>query len=360
MESRFMAEALELAAKGRGLVSPNPMVGAVLVKAGRAVGRGHHRRFGGPHAEVEAIRDAGRAARGATLYVTMEPCCYQGKTPACTDAVGRAGVSRVVAATLDPNPLVNGQGLKCLRKAGIEVKLGMMAAEARRLNEAYFTFCEEHRSFVMLKVAVSLDGMMATGTGESQWITGERAREYGQELRRTADAIVVGVNTVIADNPRLTCRTDTGKKLLRVVLDSNLRLAPDARLFGEPGPVLVFTASSSGAARRKLEKAGAEVVRVRTQGRSRIHWQDVLAELYRRQVMSVLIEGGATVAGSALDAGAVDKAYVFHAPKIVGPGRLFSQGIASRSLKAALVLREVKHIELGDDMLTEGYVYRIG
>lgn len=360
MEDRFMAEALALAARGLGMTSPNPMVGAVLVKRGRIVGRGYHRRYGAAHAEVEAIRDAGAEATGSALYVTMEPCCHQGKTPACTEAICAAGIRRVYAATLDPNPLVNGAGVKRLRAAGVTVRLGLMASATRQLNEAYFTFMEQHRPFVMLKVAVSLDGMMATGGGESQWITGEGARRFAQELRRAVDAVIVGVNTVLTDNPRLTCRILPRKRLLRVVLDSDLRLDPDLRLFKEKGPVLVFTASENKQRRLRLEKSGAQVVRVRLQAKGRISWQDILEELYRRQMTSVLIEGGATVVSSAFEAGVVDKAYVFHAPKILGPGRLFSQGISPRRLSTAIVLRDLRHRMLGDDVLTEGYVYRIG
>lgn len=360
MEERFMGEALALAARGLGMTSPNPMVGAVLVKRGRIVGKGYHRRYGAAHAEVEAIRDAGAEAAGSSLYVTMEPCCYHGKTPACTEAVRAAGIRRVYAATLDPNPLVNGAGVRCLRAAGVTVRVGLLASAARQLNEAYFTFMEQHRPFVMLKVAASLDGMMATGEGESQWITGEKARRFGQELRRAADAVVVGVNTVLTDDPRLTCRVLPQKRLLRVVLDSDLRLNPDRQLFQESGQVLVFTASGNRQRRRGLERVGAQVVSVRLQARGRINWQDILEELYRRQVTSVLIEGGATVVSSALEAGVVDKAFIFHAPKILGPGRLFSQGLSPRRLSTAIVLRDAKYTVFGDDVLTEGYVYRIG
>jgi len=357
-DERFMRRALELAANGCGLVSPNPMVGAVLVKNGRVVGEGFHRRFGGPHAEIEAIKAAGKAAQGATLYVTMEPCCFEGKTPACTAALMQAGIKRVVAAMIDPNPRVKGKGVKCLRRQGIEVEIGLLREEAQRLNEAYVTFMAEHRPFVMLKVAMSLDGMMATGEGESQWITSERAREVGQQLRLIADAVVVGVNTVIADNPLLTCRLNKQKRLLRIVLDSDLRLPLGSRLFDAPDRVLVFTACGNGSKVRRLSQKGAEVVRVRMERRGRLQWQDILAELYRRQVMSVLIEGGATVVSSALEAGVVDKAYFFQAPKVLGPGKSFSAGMKPRSLKGALVLKDVRHIELGDDILTEGYVYR--
>lgn len=353
-----MRQALELASKGCGLVSPNPMVGAVLVKNDRVVGEGFHRRFGGPHAEVEAIAEAGAAARGATLYVTMEPCCFEGKTPACTEALKRTGVKRVVVAMIDPNPRVRGKGVKCLRKQGIAVETGLLRDEARRLNEAYVTFMEEHRPFVMLKVAMSLDGMMATEEGESQWITGERAREVGQRLRLMADAIIVGVNTVIVDNPLLTCRIKSQKRLLRVVLDSDLRLPLDCRLFEASDRVLIFTAQGSGIRARFLGKKGAEVVRVREEKRGRLLWQDILAELYRRNVTGVLIEGGATVVSSALEAGVVDKAYFFQAPKVLGAGKSFSMGMKPRSLKRAVVLKDVRHIELGDDILTEGYVYR--
>ncbi|MGB9742153.1 MAG: bifunctional diaminohydroxyphosphoribosylaminopyrimidine deaminase/5-amino-6-(5-phosphoribosylamino)uracil reductase RibD [candidate division WOR-3 bacterium] len=359
-DRQFMLEALELAFRGCGLVSPNPMVGAVLVKNGKIVGRGYHRRFGAAHAEVEAIRDAGKNARGATLYVTMEPCCFEGKTPACTAAIINAGISRVITAMLDPNPRVNGNGVKCLRRQGIQVEVGLLEDQARRLNEAYITFMSEHRPFVILKVAATIDGMMATGEGESRWITGERARAAGQLLRLMSDAVLVGVNTVLNDNPLLTCRLTPEKKLLRVILDSSLRLPDDSRLLDEPGPVLVFTASRQTDKIRRIEKAGAQVIRVRQERKGRLNWQDIMNELYHRQVTSVLIEGGATVVASALEAGVVDKAYFFQAPKVLGPGKLFSAGIKPRTPETALTLRDVRHIELGDDLLTEGYVYRFG
>ncbi|MEO0080323.1 MAG: bifunctional diaminohydroxyphosphoribosylaminopyrimidine deaminase/5-amino-6-(5-phosphoribosylamino)uracil reductase RibD, partial [candidate division WOR-3 bacterium] len=254
----------------------------------------------------------------------------------------------------------NGKGIRCLRRAGIDVRVGLLAKEARRLNEGYLTFVQEHRPFVILKVAATLDGMMATSEGESQWITGEEAREFGQKLRKAADAIIVGVNSVLSDNPRLTCRIAQGKRLLRVVLDCFLRIGPDARLFSEPGPVLVFTTSNNEGRIRRLERVGAEIVRVRMERKERLSWQDILAELYRRQVTTVLIEGGATVVSSALEAGIVDKAFFFQAPKVFGPGKSFSQGMNARSLNSALVLKDVRHTELGEDWLTEGYVYRFG
>jgi diaminohydroxyphosphoribosylaminopyrimidine deaminase/5-amino-6-(5-phosphoribosylamino)uracil reductase len=353
-----MAEAFDLAGRGCGRVSPNPMVGAVLVKGGRVVGRGWHRRFGGPHAEVEAIADAGERARGTTLYVTMEPCCFHGKTPACTNAVQEAGVERVVAATLDPNPRVNGRGIRLLRECGIKTSVGLLADEARRLNEGYFTFLRKRRPFVILKVAATLDGMVADETGHSKWITGPQARAVGHKLRLCADAIVVGVNTVIADNPRLTRRVKSLRQLVRVILDSNLSTPLTSRLFSEPGPVLVFTSSHDAVSAERFWARDVEVVRVSKGKDGLLSWPEILTELHRRQLQTVLIEGGATVASSALEADIVDKMYVFQSPKIMGPGKSFSHGLTPRGLGQAIELTRVEHRCIGSDFLTEGYVHR--
>jgi diaminohydroxyphosphoribosylaminopyrimidine deaminase/5-amino-6-(5-phosphoribosylamino)uracil reductase len=353
-----MAEALDLAGRGCGRVSPNPMVGAVLVKGGRVVGRGWHRRFGGPHAEVEAIADAGRRAQGAALYVTMEPCCFHGKTPACTNAVQLAGVTRVIAATLDPNPRVNGRGMRLLRECGVKTSVGLMSDEARRLNEGYFTSLRRHRPFVILKVAATLDGMVADEMGHSKWITGPQARALGHDLRLYADAIVVGVNTVIADNPRLTRRAKSTGQYLRVILDSKLSAPLKSRLFSEPGPILVFTSSRDAATAERFWTRNVEVVRVNRGADGLLSWHQVLGELHRRQVQTVLIEGGATVASSALEVGVVDKMYVFQSPKMLGPGKLFTQGITPRPHGQAIELTRVEHRCLGSDFLTEGYVHR--
>jgi diaminohydroxyphosphoribosylaminopyrimidine deaminase/5-amino-6-(5-phosphoribosylamino)uracil reductase len=353
-----MAEALDLARRGCGRVSPNPMVGAVLVKNGRVVGRGWHRRFGGPHAEVEAIAAAGRRADGTTLYVTMEPCCFHGKTPACTSAIQLAGIKRVAAATLDPNPRVSGRGMRFLRESGIKTSVGLLANEARRLNEGYFTSLRKHRPFVILKVAATLDGMVADATGHSKWITGPQARALGHNLRLGADAILVGVNTVIADNPRLTCRVKPAKQLVRVVLDPDLATPPGCRLLREPGPVLAFTSSSDAARAERLWAKNVELLRVSQGKDGLLSWSGILAELHRRQLQTVLIEGGATVASSALEAGIVDKVYVFQSPKILGPGKSFTHGLAARGLGQAIELKSVEHRCLGPDFLTEGYVHR--
>jgi len=355
MHQQFMRLALELAAQGRFTTAPNPMVGAVLTKAGRTIGKGYHRRFGGPHAEVEAIHDAGRAARGADLYVTMEPCCFCGKTGACTDAVKAAGIRRVFAATLDPHRRVRGEGVRCLRAAGIKVSIGALAREARRLNEAYFTYHERRRPFVVLKAALTLDGMLADGRGRSKWISGPEARAWAQELRAEAGAVLVGSGTVLADNPRLTCRICSGRQPLRIVLDADLKTPPKARVVSGPGRVLILTASRNRKRATALERAGAEVVRLAASGEM-LGWSEILAELYRREVLTVLIEGGACVASSALDAGIVDKVHIVHAPVLLGPGKGLTWAMKPRPLGKSLRLRQVTHKVLGDDVVTTGYL----
>jgi diaminohydroxyphosphoribosylaminopyrimidine deaminase/5-amino-6-(5-phosphoribosylamino)uracil reductase len=357
VDERYMRLALDLAARGRYFVSPNPMVGAVLVKGNRVVGKGWHRRCGGPHAEVEAIKDAGAKARGATMYVTMEPCCFCGKTPACTDAIEAAGIKRVVAAVLDPHARVKGRGMKCLRKAGIKTSVGLLGAESKRLNEAYFTYHTKRRPFVVLKLAATLDGMLATLGGESQWITGPAARKRAQELRCAADAVLVGVNTVLADDPRLTCRAVRGKKLLQVVLDTRLKMPATARMLKSSDPVLVFTTSRNQGKADRLVERGAAVKRVRA-SRDGVSWGAVMSELHRREILSVLVEGGAMVASSSLDAGVVDKMYVFHAAKGLGPGKVLSTSMKPRRLNHAVCLDRVEHEVLGKDIMTSGYVRR--
>ena len=250
----YMKLALRLAAKGAGWVSPNPMVGAVVVKDGQVVGRGYHRRVGAPHAEVEALRQAGDAARGADLYVTLEPCNHQGRTPPCTQAILAAGVRRVIIATLDPNPQVNGGGAEYLRSQGVEVEDGLLADEARRLNEAWFHYVNTGRPWVIAKAACSLDGKIATVAGESQWITGEAARAFGHRLRHRVDAILVGIDTVLADDPQLTTRLPRGraKDPIRVVLDSRLRLPLTSRLLHLDSPAPTWVACTSQAPPEKI------------------------------------------------------------------------------------------------------------
>jgi diaminohydroxyphosphoribosylaminopyrimidine deaminase/5-amino-6-(5-phosphoribosylamino)uracil reductase len=357
----YMRLALDLARCGRGRTSPNPMVGAVVVKEGRIVGQGYHERAGGPHAEVVALREAGEAARGATLYVSLEPCCHTGRTGPCTEAILEAGVARVVAAMKDPNPLVAGRGLERLRQAGLEVTVGVLEREAARLNEVFCKYITTRRPFVVLKVAMTLDGKIATRTGASRWITGPAAREYVHALRDTYDAVLVGRGTVLADDPALTVRLPQGgRDPVRVVLDSRARLPETARVLqtGSPAPTIVAVTGDAPAERiGRLEEAGARVMVLPGEG-GRVSLPALLEELGRREITSVLVEGGATVHAAALAAGVVDKVVWFVAPKIFGgreaPGPVGGPGVADPA--AALALEDVEVTRYGPDICIEGYV----
>ena len=369
-----MKLALRLAVKGAGWVSPNPMVGAVVVKDGQIVGRGYHRAYGLPHAEVEAMNRAGDACRGADLYVTLEPCNHQGRTPPCTRAVLKAGISRVVIATRDPNPRVNGGGAEFLQSKGLQVETGLLAEEARRLNEAWFHWVETGLPFVIAKAACSLDGKIATAGGESQWLTGEAARAFGHQLRHRLDAILVGIGTALADDPQLTVRLpmrraenrkpktgDRAKDPIRVVLDSRLRLPLSARMLHleSNAPTWVAcTPAAPKAKRNELKALGAEVLIMPAGPTGLVALNPLLAELGRRQVQSLLVEGGAETLGSFFDQRLVDKFYFFYAPKILGgktaPGMLAGAGV--KHLGNALLAKEMKVRKLGVDLLVEGYL----
>ncbi len=376
-DAAYMKLALGLAAKGAGWTSPNPMVGAVVVREGRVVGRGYHRRAGGPHAEVEALQQAGDAARGGTLYVTLEPCNHQGRTPPCTQAILKAGVRRVVMAALDPNPRVNGGGAAFLASHSIEVETGLLEGEARRLNEAWFRWVAAGVPFVIAKAACSLDGRIATATGESQWLTGEAARAFGHKLRHRVDAILVGVNTVLADDPQLTTRLpgktrvratenrkqkteNTAQDPIRIILDSRLRIPLTARILHLDSPAPTWVACTEKAPKDKLlalEDSGAEVL-VLPEDSGRVALQPLLKLLGRRRVQSLLVEGGAEVHGSFFDEKLVDKFHFFYAPKFLGgreaPAVLGGRGVAL--LKDAHQARDLSVRRLGPDLIISGYL----
>lgn len=359
-DEAWMARALALAERGRGLTSPNPLVGAVAVAAGRVVGEGWHERAGQPHAEPAALAAAGPAARGATLYVTLEPCNHQGRTPPCTEAILRAGVARVVAAVADPNPLVPGGGAAALRAAGVQVRVGCLEAEARRQNRVFFTAARRGRPHVTLKWAMTLDGKIAAAGGESRWITSEPARAHAHRLRAEADAIVVGVGTALADDPELTVRLPGGwpREPLRVVLDSRGRLPAEARLLkaGTPGRAIVAVTAAAGPGAAALEAAGATVLRCAAAA-GRVDPGDLLAQLFRREVRAVLVEGGAEVHGAFLGAGLVDRVVAYVAPRLLGgrqaPGPAGGPG---RRLAQALELAELTVSRAGQDLVIEGHL----
>ncbi|NPV70491.1 MAG: bifunctional diaminohydroxyphosphoribosylaminopyrimidine deaminase/5-amino-6-(5-phosphoribosylamino)uracil reductase RibD [Firmicutes bacterium] len=360
LDEYYMRQALDLAAKARGDTSPNPMVGALVVRDGVVVGSGYHERAGTPHAEIHALRAAGEMAKGATLYVTLEPCCHHGRTPPCVDSVIAAGIKRVVAAMVDPNPKVAGNGLDSLRRAGIEVTVGVLAGQAARLNEVFVKHITTGLPFVLLKMAMTMDGKIATRTGDSRWITGEEARRRVHQLRREYDAVLVGVGTVLEDDPRLTVRLVDGRDPARVVLDAHARTPPTARIVRNDSraPAIIVAGERAPESRvRDLRACGAEVW-ILPESRGRIVWRRLLEELGRRELPSLLIEGGAEVAASALASRIVDKVAFFMAPKIAGgrtaPGPVGGPGILR--MADALPVSGVDVQRVGDDILIEGYL----
>ncbi len=356
-----MAMALRLAEKARGRTSPNPMVGAVVVKNGRVIASGYHHRAGEPHAEALALAKAGKAARGATLYVTLEPCSHTNKrTPPCSPQVIASGVRRVVVAMIDPNPKVSGGGVRAIRRAGIEVVTGVLGAEARKLNESFIKHVTKKVPFVTLKIAQTLDGKIATSRGESKWITGKESRGEGHRLRDSNDAILVGINTVLADDPSLTARVPGGRDPVRIIVDSNLRFPQNARALmqrSSAGTIIATTENAPKVKIRQLESAGAEVLVVRSD-KGRVDLRELMRMLGKRGIMSVLIEGGAEVHASALKAGIVDKVILFVAPLLMtGRDSLCSiGGISPERLSHALRLQDVTARFVGQDLMIEGYI----
>lgn len=360
---RFMARALELAERGRGRVSPNPMVGCVVVKDGEAVGEGWHRRAGEAHAEALALQAAGTRARDATLYVTLEPCDHEGRTGPCTTAILDAGVRRVVVAALDPNPVVNGAGVRRLRSAGVRVDVGLLETEAKAQNEVFRTAQLCRRPFVLYKTAMTLDGKIATRTGHSRWITGEAARDRVQAWRNELDGVAVGVNTVLLDDPLLTSRVHQGRTPVKVVFDSVARTPEAARLFekdqhGLQARVIVFVTEQAPEQRvRALVERGAEVIVTQAiRGRSDV--RAALTHLLERGVTSVLLEGGGTLAWSFFEAEAVDRVAWFVGPMLLGgAGASPLGGLGVASIGEAFRLSGARHESIGDDLLVTGRVH---
>jgi diaminohydroxyphosphoribosylaminopyrimidine deaminase/5-amino-6-(5-phosphoribosylamino)uracil reductase len=351
---KYMKRALSLARRARGRTSPNPMVGAVLVKDGRIIAEDYHRRAGKPHAEALAIAKAGSAAKGATLYVSLEPCCHTEKrTPPCTSALIEAGIKHVVVSMKDPNPRVSGKGLKKLRNAGMDVSVGILEDEARALNEAYIKHITTGRPFVILKTAMTLDGKIATPTGQSKWITGEKSRRLVHRLRGSVDAIVTAVGTVRADDPELTARVRGGKNPVRVVIDPLLKSPMDSRIFKCPPDTIVVTKTQGGKL-NNLIKSGIKPVLFK----EKLQLKRLLKKLGSMGIASVLIEGGSSLSAHALMEGVVDKVFYFIAPKIIG-GRGSYPAVGGKAylpLEKALRLKNMKVSRVGEDILVEGYL----
>jgi len=364
-EEAYMAMALTLARKGLGTTSPNPMVGALVVRGQRIVGKGYHRKPGEAHAEVIALAEAGEQARGATLVVNLEPCCHTEKrTPPCVDALIKAGIKKVIVAMFDPHPLVSGKGVEALRKAGIDVKVGLLSEEARRLNEVFVTFHERRRPFFLMKAALSLDGKIATKMGESRWISNEESRAYASRLRSISDGVAVGINTVILDNPLLLPKAAKPRRYpVRIVLDSKLRIPLACELVKTAAAykTIVFTLPDARADKGdRLKALGVEVIRIGAGENGRVALPELCEELRKREITSVLVEGGGEVNSSFLKEGLFDKVVLFYGPIFVGGVR--AAGLVSGRgvdfLKDSYRVDVVSVKRLKDDICVEGYVHR--
>ncbi len=371
---QYMRRALELARRGEGHVSPNPMVGCVVVKDGRIISEGYHEKVGEYHAERNALLRCEEDPAGADLYVTLEPCCHYGRTPPCTEIIIEKGIGRVFVAALDVNPLVAGKGVQTLRDAGIEVVTGILEQEAMDLNEVFYHFFETHRPFVAMKYAMTLDGKIACYTGDSQWITGETARAYVHHLRKRYSSILVGITTALKDDPMLNCRTEEGVDPVRLVADSQLRLPTDSRLAqtAKDIPTWVFTTeetlrSAKGRERADaLNRLGVDVIPCgyagATDHHSRIDISNLLSILADRDIDSVLVEGGGTVNASFLEAGLVDRVYAFLGPKLVGgeESRSPIEGSGVPRMEAAVELEDIELQQFDDDFMITGRVKKGG
>lgn len=363
-DRNFMEHALKLAARARGRTSPNPMVGAVIVQDGKIVGEGYHQRAGDCHAEIHALNQARESAEAGTMYVTLEPCCHWGRTPPCTDALLRAKLSTIFVAMRDPNPRVAGEGIRQLENAGICVQVGICEEESQELNEVFIKYITTERPFAILKSAISLDGKIATASGESQWITSEASQRKGHEIRAQVDAILVGIGTVLQDNPSLTTRLPgrENEDPIRVIVDSHARTPLGAKVFNpvsNAGTLIVVTQDAPLKRIQALRTAGADVLIVK-QKEGRVCLETLMEELGRREITSLLIEGGAAINAAALEAGIVDKLMFFVAPKLIGgrdaPGPIGGGGIAR--LSETFELRGVRTTQIERDFLIEGYVLK--
>ncbi len=352
----YMKLAIALARKGRFYVGPNPMVGAVIVKKGMIIGRGYHQRFGGNHAEINAIHNAGEDIAGSTLYVTLEPCCHEGKTPPCTDSIIKNKIARVVIGTIDSNPLVSCQGINYLQSCGIEVKTGVLENECRKLNEKFFHYMETGLPFVTVKYAQTLDGRIATATGESQWISSTASLKFAHQLRAEHDAILVGRKTVDKDNPELTVRLVKGRNPLRVIVDSELKISPTAKVLQNisKSPTLIATIKKPDDARfKRIAATGAEILSVKADKDGRVDLRTLFKFLAERKISSVLVEGGAQIITSVLKNNLANRIVTIIAPKIIGKGIEAVGDLNITNLDLAKILSIQKVTRNGNDIIID-------
>lgn len=359
-DEKYMRLAMQLAGNAIGRTSPNPLVGAVIVKDNRVVGCGWHRKAGTPHAEVHALNQAGELAQGADVYVTLEPCAHYGKTPPCAKALVKAKVKNVYGGLLDVNPKVAGKGFKILEDAGIHVEYGFLQDELRKQNEVFFKWIEHKKPFVVLKAAMTLDGKIATATGQSKWITNETSRAYGYKLRDIYDGIMVGINTVIEDNPMLTARVDGGKNPIRIVVDSSLRIDINANVVQDKSAKTIVATTDKADKDKilKLQAQDVDVIVVDKDENDKVDIEKLLDILGQQNICSILVEGGATLSGSFVARKLVDKVYFFIAPKIVGgkEAKTPVAGTGILNLQEALALKDIQIEKLEEDILIIGRV----
>ena len=362
MDKYYMKLAMDLAKKGKGKVNPNPMVGAVIVKENRIMGQGYHEYYGGAHAEVNAFKDATEDVEGSALYVTLEPCSHYGSTPPCVDKIIDMKIKKVIIGSVDPNPLISGKGIEKLVEAGIEVVVGVLENECKELNEVFMKYIVEKRPFVIMKTAMSLDGKIATKTGESKWITGSKAREKVHQLRNEVSGIMVGVNTVIVDDPELTCRIENGKSPVRIIIDSKLRIPINSKVLKNQDisrTIIATTNQADAIKKRELEEKQIKIIFVESL-EGRVDLQVLMLKLADEKIDSILLEGGSTLNFSALKQSIVDKVQVYIAPKLIG-GQMSKTpvgGIGIEDLMSAFHLDKLKHKSIGEDILIEGYIRR--
>lgn len=359
-DEKYMRLAMQLAGNAIGRTSPNPLVGAVIVKDNRVVGCGWHRKAGTPHAEVHALNQAGELAQGADVYVTLEPCAHYGKTPPCSKALVEAKVKNVYGGLLDVNPKVAGKGFKILEDAGIHVEYGFLQDELRKQNEVFFKWIEHKKPFIVLKAAMTLDGKIATVTGQSKWITNETSRAYGYKLRDIYDGIMVGINTVIEDNPMLTARVDGGKNPIRIVVDSSLRIDINANVVQDKSAKTIIATTDKADKDKilKLQAQDVDVIVVDKDENDKVDIEKLLDILGQQNICSILVEGGATLSGSFVAKKLVDKVYFFIAPKIVGgkEAKTPVAGTGILNLQEALALKDIQIEKLEEDILIIGRV----
>lgn len=351
---KYMDLTIKLAEKGKGVTSPNPLVGCIIVKRGRIVGKGWHMKAGTEHAEVIALNNAGKKAINSTLYINLEPCSHWGRTPPCTEKIVECGVREVIIGVKDPNPLVN--GLKELKFRGLKTKIGILEEEAKKLNEVYMKYIKTKRPFVIIKVAMSADGKIATKTGDSKYITSKEARKYVHKLRGEVDAVMVGLNTVLRDNPELTPRLVKGKDPLKVVVDSSLKIPKNCNLMKYPSKLIIATTKKApGKQVGRLQQKGVTVIVTKSKN-GMVDLNELMKQLGKREITSVMIEGGSELNSSALKAGVADKIIVLTAPKIIGNGIGAIGDLGIKKIDKAIDLKNPETRKVGKDLLVEAYI----